>query len=146
MDFASAPAVRAVRRSSSGDGRGAGRGLPSEEGLRRSERIRQEFEYKQVVTKGRMMTGKAFNAYFLVQQDLARGVGFVAGRRVGNACLRNRAKRLLREAYRKIKPRLRATGFRVVFVARPLTPTAHLADIRNEMAWMFEKCGLMEEA
>jgi ribonuclease P protein component len=120
--------------------------LPSEEGLRRNERIAQAFEYKEVIRKGRLIAGKTFNAYFLIGMGLDRKAGFIAGRRVGNACLRNRAKRLLRESYRISKAGLPASGFRAVFVAKDATAAAKLADVRNEMAWMFRQCGLVKSA
>jgi ribonuclease P protein component len=120
--------------------------LRSEEGLRRSERIRQEFEYREVIRNGRLMTGRTFKAYLLIRVELDRKAGFIAGKHVGNACLRNRAKRLLREAYRKLKPCLPGDGFRVVFVAKPSTPLARLLDIKDEMVWMFGECGLMQSS
>ena len=43
--------------------------------------------------------------------------GFVTGRRLGGAVVRNRVRRLLREAVRIALPRLK-TGFDVVFIAR----------------------------
>ena len=118
--------------------------MPSEAGLKRSERIAHGFEYKAIVTRGRRLNGKVLRAYVLVNGSLERRAGFIAGKHVGNACLRNRSKRLLREAYRKLKHRLPAQGFRVVFVANAATPQASAADIGSEMIWMFERCDLME--
>jgi ribonuclease P protein component len=146
MAFASVPAPRAARRYCSGVEHGAGKRLPSEEGLTRSERITHGFEYKEIVSRGRRLSGKALKAYVLINGELDRKAGFIAGKRVGNACRRNRSKRLLREAYRKIKHRLPARGFKVVFVAKPETPETSLADIGNEMVWMFDKCNLIETA
>jgi ribonuclease P protein component len=120
--------------------------LPSDEGLKPSERIRRECEYRQVIRKGRLITGKAFKAYFLISGRLDRRAGFIAGKHVGNACMRNRAKRLLKETYRKLKNQLPACGFRVVFVAKSKAATATLGEIRNEMVWMFEECGLLKSA
>ena len=146
MAFASVPALRAARRFSSGGERGEGRNLPSEAGLKRSERITQGFEYKAIVTKGRRLNGRALRAYVLVNGGPERKAGFIAGKHVGNACRRNRSKRLLREAYRKLKHHLPVQGFKVVFVANAATPQASVADIGSEMVWMFERCNLMEGA
>lgn len=44
-------------------------------------------------------------------------VAFVAGRRVGGAVLRNRARRILRAAWRELAPRIR-DGYDVAMVAR----------------------------
>jgi ribonuclease P protein component len=146
MVSASDPVPGGENRFCKDEGSGAGRRLPSEAGLGRSERILQEYEYRKVTREGRLIAGKAFKAYFLIRRGLERKAGFIAGRRVGNACLRNRAKRLLKEAYRKLKADLETSGFNVVFVAKRATPLATFDEIRNEMAWMFEKNGLLKRA
>jgi ribonuclease P protein component len=92
------------------------------------------------------MTGRAFKAHFLISEELDRKAGFIAGRHVGNACLRNRAKRLLKESYRRLKKRLPGSGFRVVFIAKSYAACATLDEIRNEMVWMLEECGLLKSA
>lgn len=52
------------------------------------------------------------------------GVGFTASKKVGGAVSRNRAKRRLREAARKLLPDLGLAGVDYVLVARPQTPEA----------------------
>ena len=61
----------------------------------------------------------------VVIQRLARGdgdptvrLGFTATRKVGNAVVRNRAKRRLREAARALAPQLAVAGSDYVFIAR----------------------------
>lgn len=61
----------------------------------------------------------------VVVQRLARGdgdptvrLGFTATRKVGNAVIRNRAKRRLREAARALAPQLAVAGSDYVFIAR----------------------------
>jgi ribonuclease P protein component len=142
MASGSGPAARQANRFSSAGGSGAGRNLPSEEGLKPGERLRHECEYRQVIRKGRLITAKAFKAYFLIADGLDRKAGFIAGRRVGNAVVRNRAKRLLKETYRRLKDQLPRSGFRVVFVAKSYAAAATLGEIRNDMLWVFKESGL----
>lgn len=59
------------------------------------------------------------------------GVGFTASRKVGAAVVRNRARRRLKEAARRLLPELGAPGVDYVLVARPAaaeTPWAALLD------------------
>lgn len=48
-------------------------------------------------------------------------LGITAGKKIGNAVKRNRAKRIIREAYRAAEPQL-PIGLDVVFVARSTLP------------------------
>ncbi len=59
-------------------------------------------------------------------------VAFVAGRRVGGAVLRNRARRVLRAAWRELAPRVRE-GFDVALVARGTIRGAKTQDLVAEV-------------
>ena len=50
-------------------------------------------------------------------------VGFTATKKIGNAVVRNRAKRRLREIARVLLPELGQKGMDYVFIARDSTPT-----------------------
>ena len=67
----------------------------------------------------------------------AIGVGFTASKKVGSAVLRNRARRRLREAARKLLPEFGLPGVDYVLVARQHTPdapwSALLDDVGNAL-------------
>jgi len=119
--------------------------LPCNRTLRRQERITQQFEYKEVITTGKVLVGKRFKAYVLLDGARTRKAGFIAGRTVGGARQRNRARRLLREAYRHLKPITAPRGFRAVFVASRGIAGAGLSEVETEMKGMLESCKLVTE-
>jgi ribonuclease P protein component len=61
-----------------------------------------------------------------------RRVAFAVSRRLGGAVRRNRARRRLREAYRREQHALRA-GIEAVFIGRPLVLTRPFPLLRREM-------------
>ena len=65
-------------------------------------------------------------------QAQGRRVGFAVSRRVGGAVARNRARRRLREAYRRQQQALQGS-VAVVFVSRPAALTRRFADLLEEM-------------
>lgn len=63
-----------------------------------------------------------------------RAVAFATSRRLGGSVRRNRARRRLREAYRRQKGLVPATGVRLCFVARPRAVEAPFLELSGEMA------------
>ena len=60
------------------------------------------------------------------------GVGFTATKKIGNAVIRNRAKRRLREVARTLLPELGLTGHDYVFIARDSTTARQWTDLLDD--------------
>ncbi len=65
-------------------------------------------------------------------------VGVAAGRTVGTAVYRNRAKRLLREAMRSLIPNI-ASGLDLILIARPGLVTATLEETRQALLTLLQR-------
>lgn len=91
------------------------------EGFPKTERVRKSDEYTRVLQEGRRLRGTLMSAFWRPDRespsDAANRVGVAVGKRLGNAVLRNRLKRRMREAYRRNKRELPCRGLAIVFVA-----------------------------
>jgi len=86
--------------------------------LRPRQRLRTGAEFDAVFKRGARLDGRLF---LLVAAPNGRPfdrLGLAVSRRVGGAVERNRARRLLRESFRRL-PRPRGPGVDLVVVARP---------------------------
>ncbi|NLC58180.1 MAG: ribonuclease P protein component [Armatimonadetes bacterium] len=101
--------------------------------LPRQERLTRPGAFRAIVGRGRAYRGRYLTLHLLPRGCGPSRVGVSAGKKVGGAVQRNRAKRLLREAFRALRVRLRGP-YDLVLVARPDTAAAGLAPVRAEMA------------
>lgn len=80
--------------------------------------MRRRRDFARTIRDGRTAVREAFVVHCLAVPGEGRLLGVVCGRRVGNAAVRNRAKRRLREIFRAHPERFR-DGFWFVAAARP---------------------------
>ena len=111
----------------------------------KAARLTRATEFRRVKEKGRSLPGR-----FLVLGILPDAepdgrdsrIGLVTSRRVGNAVVRNRVRRLLREAVRHSRPRLRA-GCWLVIVARYTAARASAGELAAEWQKLARRAGVM---
>jgi ribonuclease P protein component len=119
----------------------AGLGFPSK------VRLRKRRQFLRVQGTGRRIGGKHFLFFVLRRDDsesssVAGGArfGITVTRKIGNAVVRNRVKRIVREGCRRTA-RLFPTDLDLVIVARPSAATAALGEAANELLQLARRLG-----
>jgi len=76
--------------------------------------IKKNDAFREVIEKGKNWRGRLIKVFYMESDKNA--VGFSVPKKIGNAVLRNRIKRLMREVYRKHRDEL--PQFHMVWIAR----------------------------
>jgi ribonuclease P protein component len=86
-----------------------------EQTLRTAERIRRRFDFERVYNRGARVRGRFMDVMVLPNGGAVSRLGVAATRKLGTAVVRNRAKRLAREVFRRQKV---AAGLDIVVIPR----------------------------
>ena len=93
--------------------------------------IRRQSEFKDVFTNGKSYPARYFVLYLSPNKESANRFGFTAGKKIGNAVVRNRIKRLLKEVIRKHGTILNCS-YDYVLVARSAGVSKGMKDIEDD--------------
>lgn len=106
-------------------------------------RLKQRAEFLRVAANGRKAP-----THGVVVQALARGdadparLGFTVTKKVGNAVVRNRTRRRLKEAARLLLKDRPVAGFDLVLIGRDHTRERPFADLQDDIRRALKKAGV----
>jgi ribonuclease P protein component len=106
--------------------------------FRRADRVRRRPEYEAIYEQGRRQSGRLMTV-FLQPNGLDRSrLGIAATRKFGPAVARNRAKRLVREAFRRNRP---PAGLDIVVIPRREMLEADYAHVEADLLSILARRG-----
>jgi ribonuclease P protein component len=121
-----------------------GGAMPERLRFGRKARIKQGRDFARTRQDGRRLTGACFVANWRsLPTDSGSRLGVITAGRIGNAVLRNRARRLLRETFRLHQHEL-SQPVDLVLVARPGIVGKPFAEVEKEFLTMLRKAGLLK--
>jgi len=114
----------------------------SELHVQRRFRLTRSEDFERARRSGRSYASRIVVVVVRENGDDRVRIGVAAGRTVGNAVKRNRAKRLLRAAMQGLLSRLRM-GWDVVLIARPPISSAGSDEVREVLTNLLGRAGLL---
>lgn len=105
--------------------------------------INQNRDFQRAYSKGKSFVGPALVTYVLKNRRHTLRMGITTSKKTGNAVHRNRARRVIREAFRTMPGEIR-TGFDLIFVARVKTSAMKSTDLRCVMAQQLKNAGVLK--
>ena len=98
-------------------------------------------EFRRVYARGRSYVSPVVVSYVMKNRCRTLRVGITTSKKIGGAVQRNRARRVIREAFREISAELRP-GYDIVFVARGRTPFVKSTEICRQMRQQMKEAGI----
>ena len=95
-------------------------------------------EFRRAYYRGRAFTTPVVVVYALKNHKGINRIGLTATKKVGKAVQRNRARRVIKEAYRLLEPQF-PIGWDYVFVARTKTVYATTPEVMKAMQYALRK-------
>lgn len=111
--------------------------------LPRCNILRRSEDFRIVRAEGEKKVGRYLVLNYLSRESFKRSSAFIVPKACGNAVMRNRIKRRLREIYRHLQPFLPLT-LHSIWIARVKSKEATFQELEIEVKRLYEKAGQIE--
>jgi len=104
------------------------------------ESVKKNREFQFLFKKGECFVSPAFACYYRVNKLGVNRLGLVASKKIGNAVVRNRAKRVMREAFRLSEPAFSEKTdkrYDFILVSRAKTPLLKSGEVMSYLESLF---------
>jgi ribonuclease P protein component len=106
--------------------------------------LKKNKHFQAVYRHGKSFANRYMVLYVLKSRCEEGRVGFAAGKRLGNAVVRNRVKRLLREAYRLNRNNI-AVGFDLIIVGRQAVIDKGYTSVEDSFIKLCRQAGIVKD-
>ena len=105
--------------------------------------IKENKDFRRIYAKGKSYASGILVTYVIRNRTRGVRIGITTGKKIGKAVLRNRSRRIIREAFREISDSVK-NGYDIVFVARAKTPFVKSYDILRSMKKELKEAGVLK--
>ncbi len=106
--------------------------------------IRKQSDFKQMFASGKSYAGRYFVLYVRANECEGARFGFTAGKKIGNAVVRNRSKRLMKEVVRNNLDNIKG-GFDYILVARSAGVDKGYTEFEEDFTMILHKQNLLRD-
>jgi ribonuclease P protein component len=112
--------------------------------MKYTKSIKDDRVFRYLYRKGASVATPTVVVYYRKNRQSINQLGLTTAKKIGNAVQRNRARRVMREAYRLLEEKLEK-NCDIVLVARSKTPFVLMDEVKGDMLRAFEKAGIIAE-
>ena len=110
--------------------------------LKKINRLTKRKAFGYVYKNGKVKSGDNIIVNYTPTKLKVAKIGFSVSKKVGKAYIRNRTKRLLREAVKELLPVI-SQEYNYVIVAKPSIIDKSFHNIKSELFQILSKCGMI---
>ena len=108
--------------------------------------MKENRDFRRLYNRGKSFVSPVLVTYVMKNRVKKHRVGITTSKKVGCAVRRNRSRRVIREAFRLLAPRLpEGAGNDFVFEARARTPYVKMDEVYRVMEQHFKKAGVLAQ-
>lgn len=112
--------------------------------MKKTYRVKKETDFQKVIEYRQTVANRNLVLFVKPKEGQAHfRVGLSVGKRIGNAVMRNRVKRKLREGMHQLKPLL-PNEYDFVLIARPNIVTLSTAEVEKNLRHIFRLANIMK--
>lgn len=112
--------------------------------MRRTLTLKKNYEFARVFNKGSFYVGRHIIVYVLPNKQSFNRVGISVSKKAGNAVMRNRKKRLIRENYRHYEACI-TKGYDIVIAARAEETVPTYMALLKEFKYLIKKLQVFDQ-
>ena len=106
--------------------------------------LRKKSDFSSIYNRGKSVGERYVVLFFRLNHLPYNRTGFLASKKVGNSVKRNRARRLMKEAYRTFFGEL-PQGYDFIIIARNTISGRKCADVEKSLKSAFKKTGVLKD-
>lgn len=110
--------------------------------MKHTKSIKSDRDFRRLYKKGGSFVSNIIVIYYKKNNLNVSRLGITVSKKIGNAVVRNRARRIIKESYRLKEDRIKP-GYDIIFVARKRAGTENLASLSAAMDYLLFKSDLI---
>lgn len=103
------------------------------------ESIKCNVDFRRCYHRGKCIVCPMFALYINKTRRKTLRLGITVSKKYGKAVIRNRARRIIKEAFYQIQPLLPSGGYDIVIVARARLKNAAMQDVKRALEGLIKK-------
>ena len=114
--------------------------------MKKTEMLKKNYEFKNVLTKGKFYRGKEIEIFIIKNNKKRNFLGIAIGTKNGKAFQRNKAKRLIRESYTKLENSIKDENSIVILMNKKFPiKDMKFSEVLEDMQKIFLKAEILKK-